>query len=57
MKSNSQAKRKLRIYLRALPDIFDYQIATKILIAVWIFLLGRIFQALLKSSDRIKTVI
>ena len=33
--------------------MFSYQIVTKILLAVWIFLLGRIFQALLKSTGRI----
>ncbi|MBQ3290833.1 MAG: glycerophosphoryl diester phosphodiesterase membrane domain-containing protein [Mogibacterium sp.] len=36
-----------------MPDIFNYQIATKILIAGWVLVLGRIFQALLKSSGRV----
>ena len=44
---------KLKPYLKALPDMFNYQVVTKILLAVWIFLLGRIFQALLKSTGRI----
>ena len=44
---------KLKPYLKALPDMFSYQVVTKILLAVWIFLLGRIFQALLKSTGRI----
>lgn len=46
-------RKKLRPYTQALPDILNYQIVTKILIAVWLFLLGRIFQALLKSSGRV----
>lgn len=46
-------REKLRPYTQALPDILNYQIATKIVIAVWLFLLGRIFQALLKSSGRV----
>ena len=53
MKRETQIKQALRPYLQALPDIFNYQIATKILMAVWIFVLGRIFQALLKSSGRV----
>ena len=44
---------KLKPYLKALPDMFSYQVVTKILLAVWIFLLGRLFQALLKSTGRI----
>jgi len=46
-------REKLRPYTQALPDILNYQIVTKILIAVWLFLLGRVFQALLKSSGRV----
>ena len=46
-------RENLRPYTQALPDILNYQIATKIVIAVWLFLLGRIFQALLKSSGRV----
>ena len=53
MKRETQIKQALRPYLQALPDIFNYQIATKILMAAWIFVLGRIFQALLKSSGRV----
>lgn len=48
-----QIKQKIRPYIEALPEIFNYQIATKIFISIWIFLLGRIFQALLKSSGRV----
>ena len=46
-------KEKLRPYIRALPDIFNYQIITKIVLGVWLFLLGRLFQLLLKSSGRV----
>ena len=46
-------KEKLRPFIQAMPDIFNYQIVTKALLAVWLFLLGRIFQALLKSSGRV----
>ena len=44
---------KVKPYLRILPHIIHYQIATKAFIAVWIFLLGRLFQVLLKSSGRV----
>ena len=44
---------KIKPYLQLLPHIIHYQIATKAFIAVWIFLFGRIFQALLKSSGRV----
>ncbi len=46
-------REKLRPYTQALPDILNYQIVTKALIAIWLFLLGRIFQLLLKSSGRV----
>ena len=46
-------KEKLRPYFQALPDVFNYQIASKALLAVLVFLLGRIFQALLRSSGRV----
>ena len=52
-KGNSQIRQRLKPYLQALPDIFNYQIVTKALIAVWLFLIGRIFLALLKSSGRV----
>ena len=45
--------KKIKPYLQALPHIIHYQIVTKAVIAVWIFLFGRIFQALLKSSGRV----
>ncbi len=45
--------RKLRPYWQALPDIFTYQIVTKPLIGVWIYLLGWITQILLRSTGRV----
>ena len=53
MKSENKIIRNLRPYFQALPDIFNYQIVTKIILGAWIFLLGRIFQVLLKSSGRV----
>ncbi len=44
---------RLKPYWQALLDIFKYQIITKILIAVWIFILGRLFRALLLSTGRV----
>ena len=44
---------KLKPYWQALPDIFTYQILTKSLIGIWIYLLGRITQTLLKSTGRV----
>ena len=46
-------KERLEPYIRALPDIFNYQIVTKVVLGVWLFLLGRLFQLLLKSSGRV----
>lgn len=50
---NSKLQRRVRPYLQALPDIFSYQIVTKLILGVLLFLLGRIFQALLRSSGRV----
>ena len=36
-----------------MPDILNYQIVTKLLICIWMFLLGRLFQILLRSSGRV----
>jgi len=44
---------KVKPYIQAMPDIFNYQLATKIVLAILLFLLGRIFQALLRSSGRV----
>ncbi len=53
MNAISQIKIRLVPYLRALQNIFNYQIATKILLALWLFLLGRVFQILLRSTGRV----
>ena len=53
MENREKKKLNIRPYFQALPTIFNYQIITKILIGIWIFLLGRIFQALLRSSGRV----
>ena len=53
MKNSSQIKERLRPYTQAMPDILNYQIVTKAIICIWLFLLGRLFQALLKSSGRV----
>ena len=44
---------KLKPYWQALPTIFNYQILTKVLIGIWIYLLGRITQTLLKGTGRV----
>ena len=44
---------KLKPYWQALPVIFNYQIITKALLGIWIYLLGRITQALLVSTGRV----
>ena len=36
-----------------MPDILNYQIVTKAIISIWLFLLGRLFQILLRSSGRV----
>lgn len=48
-----QIKKDLKLYYKVLPDIVNYQIATKAFIAVWLFLFDRIFQTLLISSGRV----
>lgn len=53
MINNVKIKDKLRPYIQAMPDILNYQIVTKVLICIWLFLLGRLFQVLLRSSGRV----
>ena len=53
MKEHNRIKQKLTPYLQSAPEIFKYQIVTKIVISVWLFLLGRLFRLLLKSSGRV----
>ena len=44
---------KIKPYWQALPNIYSYQIITKTLIGIWIYLLGRITQTLLTSTGRV----
>lgn len=53
MKMNAQIREKLRPYVYAMPDIFNYQIVTKIILSIWLFLFGRLFRVLLRSSGRV----
>ncbi len=46
-------RERLRPYWLALPDILKYQVLTKVLIGLWIFLLGSVTQALLASTGRV----
>ena len=39
---------RLRPYLEAIPEIIKYQIVTKALLSVWLFLLGRLNRLLLR---------
>ena len=44
---------RLRPYLEAIPEIIKYQIVTKALLSVWLFLLGRLNRLLLNSAGRV----
>ena len=44
---------KLAPYLQALQGIFQYQIFTKIILGIWLFLMGRLFRLLLNSTGRV----
>lgn len=44
---------KLKPYWQALLDIFRYHLATKLVIGLWLYALGRIFNALLLSTGRV----
>lgn len=46
-------RERLKPYWLALPDIIKYQILTKVLLALWIFMLGSVTQALLASTGRV----
>ena len=45
--------KRLRPYLEALPDITRYQIVTKLILAVLLFVLGRLFRLFLNSTGRV----
>ena len=47
MKRDNKISVILRPYTEAMPDILNYQIVTKAIICIWLFLLGRLFQILL----------
>ena len=53
MKKENLIRENLKPYIQAMPDMLNYQIVTKLLICIWLFLLGRLFQVLLKSSGRV----
>ena len=53
MKRDNKISVILRPYTEAMPDILNYQIVTKAIICIWLFLLGRLFQVLLRSSGRV----
>lgn len=44
---------RLEPYWQALPDILKYQIASKLLMSIWVFVLGGISQTLLRSTGRV----
>jgi membrane-anchored glycerophosphoryl diester phosphodiesterase (GDPDase) len=44
---------KLAPYLQALPGILQYQVFTKIVITLWLFLMGRVYRILLNSMGRV----
>ena len=48
-----QGSELLRPYLESLPDIMRYQVITKALLAIWLFLLGKLFRILLNSTGRV----
>ena len=44
---------KLTVYVQALPGILQYQIFTKLVLCVWLFLMGRLYRLLLHSTGRV----
>ena len=44
---------KLAPYIQALPGILQFQIFTKLFLGLWLFLMGRVFRLLLKSTGRV----
>lgn len=40
----SERQKKLAPYVQALPGILQYQLFTKLVLGVWLFLMGRIFR-------------
>ena len=46
-------QKRLEPYVQALPGILQYQVFTKILLGLWLFLMGRVFRLLLNSTGRV----
>ena len=44
---------KLTVYVQALPGILQYQLFTKLVLGVWLFLMGRLYRLLLHSTGRV----
>ena len=44
---------QLAPYIQALPGILQYQVFTKILLGLWLFLMGRVYRLLLSSTGRV----
>ncbi len=44
---------KLAPYVQALQNILQYQIITKLIIALWLYFMGRLFSLLLQSTGRV----
>ena len=49
----SERQAKLAPYVQALPGILQYQIFTKLVLCLWLFLMGRLFRLLLNSTGRV----
>ncbi|MBP3891673.1 MAG: glycerophosphoryl diester phosphodiesterase membrane domain-containing protein [Solobacterium sp.] len=46
-------RKRLKPYLESVSDILTYQAVTKILITIWLYILGRLFRILLNSTGRV----
>ena len=46
-------QKKLQPYVQALPGILQYQLFTKLVLGLWLFLMGRVFRLLLNSTGRV----
>ena len=49
----NERQKKLAPYVQALPGILQYQLFTKLVLGVWLFLMGRIYRLLLNSAGRV----
>ena len=49
----TERQKKLAPYVQALPGILQYQLFTKLVLGVWLFLMGRLFRLLLNSAGRV----